>query len=172
MFNSFGLLADMTAFTQIKEGVARLLAGQEPAPVSSPSLPTRYLIVDAVLAALLALAVWPLLRLRRWEQRLRQQLPVGRWQLVRVGLRLAWEVSVPITLLFGVYLLLRATLGTLSWNEILLLFPDIGAWLWAISLIMLLTGAIRLGLLLRVLRRRDGERGMAIPAVQTRRRPT
>jgi CubicO group peptidase (beta-lactamase class C family) len=171
LFNSFSLLADMTAFTQIKEGVARLLAGQEPAPVSSPSLPTRYLIVDAVLAALLALAVWPLLRLRRWEQRLRQQLPVGRWQLVRVGLRLAWEVSVPITLLFGVYLLLRATLGTLSWNEILLLFPDIGAWLWAISLIMLLTGALRLGLLLRVLRRAGGEHGMATPAMQTSRRP-
>ena len=44
-------------------------------------------------------------------------------------------------------------------------------WLWAISLLMLLTGAARLVLLLRVLRRSDDERGMAAAAVATSQRP-
>jgi hypothetical protein len=123
-------------------------------------LPALYLIVDVVLGALLVLALWPLLRLRRWQQWLRLSHPVGRWRLVRNGLRLAWEFSLPIALLLGVYLLLSAMIGTVSWGEILLLLPDFGAWLWAISLVMLLTGAIRLVLLLGVLRQRNHARGM------------
>ncbi len=121
------------------------------------------MIVDAVLVGLFALALWPLLRLRRWEERLRQQHHAGRWRPVRVGLRLVGEFVVPLTLLIGARLLLGA-LDALSWAEGLLLFPDVGAWLWVISLLVLLTGATRLVLLLRVLRRNDGKHGMAAPA--------
>src|SRR6185503_14245651 len=78
LISSAGLLAEST-FGEIEAGVARLLAGQDPAPASSPSLPILYLIVDLVLAGLLALAVWPLVRLPRWEQRLRQWREAGRW---------------------------------------------------------------------------------------------
>jgi hypothetical protein len=77
---------------------------------------------------------------------------------------------VPLTLLVGARLLLHA-LGAQSWAEGLLLFPDLGAWLWAFSLLLLLTGVLRLVLLLRVLRQSDGERGMAASAGPTSRRP-
>jgi hypothetical protein len=59
---------------------------------------------------------------------------------------------VPITLLGGARLLLYA-MGAQSWAEGLALFPDIGGWLWLVSLLMLLTAAIRLVMLLRLLSR-------------------
>jgi hypothetical protein len=163
LMNANGWLPLFGAFTEIEEGVARLLAEQEPAPVTSLSLPWLYLIIDAVLGGLFALALWPLLRVRRWEQRVRQQHQMGRLRLLRVVLRLLWEGGVPVTLLMGARLLLHA-LGAQSWAEGLLLFPDLGVWLWTLSLVMLLTGALRLGLLLRVLRRTSGPRGMAASA--------
>src|SRR5438552_26733 len=52
-------------------GVTRLLAGQT--PQASTSLTTVYLILDGVLAVLLALALWPLLRLRRWSTKFEQR---------------------------------------------------------------------------------------------------
>ena len=76
-----------TAFRDIENGVARLLAEQEPAR-TSVSLPTVYLLIDALLGAILALALWPLVRMRRWFQRLRQRHPPGRGHLLRLALRL------------------------------------------------------------------------------------
>ena len=163
LMNTNGWIPLFGAFEEIEEGVARLLAGQEPAPASSPSVRTLYLIVDAVLGGLFALTLWPLVRLRRWDQRLRQQPHVGRRHLLRIGLRLLWEFGLPLTLLIGARLLLGA-LHALSWAEGLLLFPDVGAWLWTISVVMLLTGATRLVLTLRVLRHANGEHGVAAPA--------
>ncbi len=170
LMNANGWTPLFGGFKEIEAGVARLLAGQEPAPAASLSVRTLYLIVDAVLAALFALALWPLVRMRRWEQRLRQQHEEGRLRLLRVGLRLAWEFALPLTLLIGARLFLHA-LDAQSWAEGLLLFPDVGAWLWTISLVLLLTGATRLVLLLRELRRSDDERGVAAPAMPTSRRP-
>lgn len=142
------MLADATAFTAIKTGVARLLAGQEPAPAPSLSLPVLYLIVDAVLA----LAVWPLLRLRRWDERLRQNYLAGRPRHLWVGLRLGWEVGLPLLLLIGVRLALDS-ISAQSWYEDLLAFPDFIAWLWVISLLILLTGVLRGVLVFRTRRR-------------------
>ncbi len=170
LLNAGGIpVAEMTAYKELRDGVARLLAGQEPAPASL-SLPTLYLIVNTVLAGLFALALWPLLRVRRWKQRLRQQ-QVGHWRLLLTGVRLAWEFGLPLTLLVGIRLLLGSQMGAQSWGEILSMAPDLGAWLWAISILMLLTGAIRLGLLLRVLRRSDSERGMVTPVGPTCQHP-
>ena len=90
LFNSSGALAE-SALTEIKVGVARLLAGQEPGPASSLSLPTLYLIVDLVLAVLLALVLWPLLRLRRWD---RAGGRTSRWVAHGgCGLACGWDVS-------------------------------------------------------------------------------
>lgn len=154
LVNAQNMLASGGAFKEIEAGVARLLAGQEPAPASSLSLPSLYLIIDVVLGSLLVLALWPLLRMRRWTQWLRQQQTAGRLRRLRIGLRLAWEWGLPLTLLIGGRLLLHA-LGAQSWAEGLLLFPDFGAWLWLFSLLVLLTGATRLVLLWRVLRGND-----------------
>ncbi len=52
-----------------------------------------------MLAGLLALALWPLLRLRSWYRVLRQRRREGRRRLLGVGLRLGWELSLPVALL-------------------------------------------------------------------------
>ena len=167
LINANAWLPSFGTFQSLDQGVARLVVGQEPVPASSPSLRTLYLIVDAVLGGLFALALWPLLRMRRWYQLQQQHHHAGRRQRLRVSLRLGWEFGMPLTLLLGARLFFHL-LGAQSWGEGMLLFPDVGLWLWAISLLMLLTGATRLVLLLRVLRRYDGERGVApSPALPT-----
>jgi CubicO group peptidase (beta-lactamase class C family) len=171
LLNSQNMFAQFGAFKEIEAGVARLLAGQAPAPLASLSLPRLYLIIDAVLGGLFALALWPLVRMRGWTQRLRQQQHTGQQHRLRLGLRLGWEFGVPVALLLGARLLLHM-LGAQSWAEGLLLFPDFGAWLWAISVLMLLSGAIRLVLMLRLLRQRDHSQGMTSPSVPARQRRT
>ncbi len=165
LINANAWLPSFGTFQSLEEGVARLLAGEEPAVASSMRLGTLYLIVDAMLAGLFALALWPLLGMRRWYQRQQHHQP-GRRQRLRAGLRLVWEFGMPLTLLLGTRLFFHM-LGAQSWGEGQLLFPDVGVWLWAISLIMLLTGVTRLGLLIRLLQRTGSERGMAAPAGPT-----
>ena len=157
MFNAFGALASATAYKEVEVGVARLLAGREPAPASGMTLGRLYLIVDAVLGVLLALALVPLLRMGRWAGWLRRRYRAGRLQLLRVSLRIAWELGLPLVLLIGVRLFIGVNLGAQSWAEILMAFPDFAAWLWAVSLVIGLTGAIRLAITVRVLRSKDGE---------------
>jgi hypothetical protein len=169
LMNANNIPALVTAFPEIQNGVVRLLAGQEPAPVSSLSLPILYLIVDVVLGGLLALALWPIVRMRRWEQQLRQRQQAERLRLWWSGLRLASEIGVPVALLAGARLLLHM-LGAQSWAEGLSLFPDFGTWLWAISLLMLLTATIRLVMLRRLLRQRNYAHGMSSPSVPARQR--
>jgi CubicO group peptidase (beta-lactamase class C family) len=154
LMNSFGAVASVSAYKDIEEGVARLLAKQA-LPPPSLSLHTLYLLVDLPLALLFIAALWPLLHLRHWGRLQQQRQREGRLQLVLVGLRLVWEIGLPLTLLIATRLALHR-MGAQSWLEGLFLFPDFGAWLWALSLIMLLTGAIRLVLIRRILRR-DGK---------------
>jgi hypothetical protein len=131
----------------LQSGIARLLAGQ--APQSSLSLIRFYLIFDGVLVVLSALAIFPLLRLRRWSSRFGQR----RHRLVRLGLRLTWEVALPLALLLGVSLFASNKVGATNWYEILLLWPDVGSWILVISALLLLTAVIRAVLAIRVLRR-------------------
>ena len=74
---------------------------------------------------------------------------------MQLGLPLVREFGLASTLLLGARLLVYA-IGGQSWGEGLLLFPDFGLWLWAISLLLLLTGAIRVMLILRGVRHGDG----------------
>jgi CubicO group peptidase (beta-lactamase class C family) len=164
LMNTNGLLALEGPLKEIEAGVARLLVGQEPAPVSSMSLGRRYLIVDAVLAALFALALWPLLRLPRWSAALRRRRSEGRARLPLVGLRLAAELGLPLVALGGMRLVLHG-MGAQSWAEGLSIFPDLGAWLWTVSLLVLLTGAARLALTIRVVRGDDVARAPAAAAL-------
>jgi hypothetical protein len=157
MFNAFGTLAALTAYGEIEAGVARLLVGQEPDPASSMTLGRLYLIVDAVLGLLMALALVPLLRLRRWAGRLRERHRVGKPVFLRFGLRLVWELGLPLLLLIGGRLFIGENLGAQSWAEITMGFPDFTLWLWAVSLVIGLTGALRLATTIRVLRGTHGE---------------
>jgi hypothetical protein len=135
-----------TALTSLDAAVTRLLAGQP--PQASWSLTSLYLIIDGVLAVLLALAIFPLLRLRRWSSRFRQR----RHRVVRLGLRLTWEVVLPAALLLGASLF-ASVLGATSWYWILLGWPDLGSWILAMCTLLLLTGVIRTVLAIRMLRR-------------------
>ena len=81
----------------------------------------------------------------------------------RSGARLVWEFGLPLTLLIGIRRLIGGLMGAQSWGEVLSMAPDFGAWLWTISVVMLLTGATRLVLTLRVLRHANGEHGVAAP---------
>src|SRR2546428_6833921 len=92
-------------------GVTRLLAGQT--PQASTSLTTVYLILDGVLVVLSALALWPLLRLRRWSGRFEQRQR-RRPQFIRLWLRLTWDAALPVAILLGASLfasLLSVTSG-------------------------------------------------------------
>jgi CubicO group peptidase (beta-lactamase class C family) len=146
LLNSFGMLADLTAFAEIKEGVVRMLFGLEPPP-SSLSLPTLYLIVDAVLAVLLAMALWPLVRIRDWRERFEKQR-AGKTLPTILFANLCWYFGAPLALLVAARLLL-GVMGAQSWAEGFWLFPDLGLWLWAVSLVTMLTGAARLALAVR-----------------------
>lgn len=151
LMNSQNMVAQFGAFPAIEAGLARLLAGQEPTPAATLPLPTLYLILDGVLGTLVLLALWPLLRLRRWEYRLYQQQRAGQVQMRWVGLRLGWTFGLPLVLLIGARFLLHG-MGAQSWAEGVLLFPDFIGWLWALVLLMLLTGTLKLISLRRVRR--------------------
>lgn len=150
LVNSFGIVPYVSAFKEIEQGVARLLAELEPAPASM-SLRMLYLAINAPLLISLVLALWPLVRLRHWYQRLREQQMIGRTRLSRVSLRIAWELGMPIVLLAGVRLVLHR-MGAQSWAEGIAVYPDLGIWLWTFALLVLVTGTIRLLLVLRLLR--------------------
>jgi hypothetical protein len=106
-----------------------------------------------------ALAIFQLLRLRRWSRRFEQR----RQRFVRLGLRLTWDVALPLALLLGVSLLASA-LGATNWYEILLGWPDLGSWVLAICALLLLTDIIRAVLAIRVLRRKAAETSAVKPS--------
>ncbi len=142
-----------TALTSLDAGVTRLLVGQ--APQASLSLTTLYLIIDGVLVVFSALAVFPLLRLRRWSSRFEQRRK-PRPQFIRLGLRLLWDVALPVVLLLGVFFFVTNSSGA-SWYDVLLAWPDLGSWLIAICALLLLIGIIRAVLAIHVLRRTAAE---------------
>src|SRR6266702_1157524 len=121
-----------SALTSLEAGVTRLLAGQ--APQASMSLTTLYLIIDGVLVVLSALAIWPLLRLRRWSRRFEQRQR-RRPQFIRLGLRLTWDFALPVAILLGVPLF-TSLLGATSWSWILIGAPDLGSWILAICALL------------------------------------
>jgi len=141
-------------------GVTRLLAGQT--PPDSMGLITFYLILDGVLAVLLALAVFPLLRLRCWSRRFEQRQQ-RRPQFIRLGLRLTWDVALPVAILLGASLF-ASLLGATSWYWILLVWPDLGLWILAICTLLLLTGVLRAVLAIRVLRRTAAQTPAVTPS--------
>ncbi len=156
LVNGNGALPLAAAFPSIEAGVARLLAGQQPEPSSGPGLRQVYLIVDAVLLVVLAVAVVPLVRLPRWRRGLAADRAAGRRRTVRTSVRAALEIALPVLVLAGVRFLLHL-LGAQSWAEGLSLFPDVGTWLWVVCLVVLVTGVLRVVAAVAV--GREGARG-------------
>jgi len=147
--NAFGIVAYESAYRELESGIAQMLAGQEPAPASGPSLGSLYGIIDGLLATALALAGIPLLNMRRWQRWLLARQQAGRLPRTRVLLRAAWEIGFALSFLLVVRLVIVPGLGAHSWGEIFKGFPDFVLWLWVFALIGLVTGIARLFVILR-----------------------
>ncbi len=144
----------------LQNGLARLLAGQ--APQASLSLSRLYLIIDSVLVVLSVLAVFPLLRLRRWSRRFEQRQR-RRPQFLRLGLRLTWDIALPVALVLGVFSFISTFSGA-TFYDVWIGWPDLSSWLIAICTLWLFTGIIRAVLAIRVLRRTAAQRSAVTPS--------
>jgi CubicO group peptidase (beta-lactamase class C family) len=151
LFNSFSIVAYESAYKEIETGVARILAGREP-DEPGQSLGGLYLVIDALLAGLLALVLWPLVQLRKWRHWLVESQRTGQISIVRVSLRAAWEISLGLALLTGFRLFIVTGLGAQSWYEFFTVFPDFVLWIWAFALTILITGILRMKLILQARR--------------------
>lgn len=151
LMNSFNIVAYESAYRETEEGIGRLLAGLEPTG-SRRSLVSLYLLIDALLAAILAIALWPLLRMRRMQRWLLERQKAGRLPLLRTRLCALWEIGFALVFLFGIRQFVVTGLGAQSWGEVLAVFPDFVAWIWSFALIVLFTGVIRMTLLLQAQR--------------------
>jgi Beta-lactamase len=149
-----------SALTSLEAGVTRMLAGQ--APLASLSLTTLYLIIDGVLVVLSVLAIFPLLRLRRWARRFEQRQR-QRPQFIRLGLRLTWDVALPVALLLLLLFFVNNFNGA-TFYDVWLTYPDLDSWLLVISALLLLTAASRAVLAIRVLRRKGAETPAVTPS--------
>jgi len=151
--NESGLLSLLTGSVEgIAAGVMNMLIGQKP-PASGLSVGTLYLIVDGLLVLISALVLWSTLRLPRWSKQFgRRWRQPGRlkrgFTLVRLGLRLVWELILP-ALLLGLPLLN----SYLTWRTLFINAPDIVSWLLVIFALLLITAIIRVVLMVRVLQR-------------------
>lgn len=148
LVNSFGIVAYESAYKEIEAGVARLLAGMEPAG-SSRSLGRLYLVIDLLMLGILSVVLWQLFGIRKWNRWLSERQQTGNLPLIRVSLRAAWEIGFALAFLTGIRLVIVTGLGAQSWYEVLTAFPDFILWIWAFALILLTTGVIRMKLILQ-----------------------
>jgi CubicO group peptidase (beta-lactamase class C family) len=142
LFNSFGLFVQL-AYLRIQTGLADLLAGKTP-PASGFSLGTVYLIIDTVIMLISVCVVLSALWLPRWYRRL-----VGRprRRILRVALRLFWELVLPAVLIVFV---IPSLVG--PWPTLLVLVGDLSFWLLTTYVVLLITGLVRVVLFIHVLR--------------------
>jgi CubicO group peptidase (beta-lactamase class C family) len=149
LMNSFNVVAYEGAYQEIESGVARLLAGVEPNPPAQ-TLGQTYLKIDIVLFLLLAIVLWPLIRIGKWHRWLLERQQAGKIPMARVVLRAALEISFALFFLIVIRMVIVTGLGAQSWYEVLTAFPDFVLWIWAFALILLVTGIIRVKLILQI----------------------
>jgi len=145
-----------TALENLRVGIASMLAGN--VPPSSPNLSTSYLIIDSVVLLISILVLVSLLRLPHWNRKFGQRRG---HRLLRVGLRLIWELVLPVVLLLSVPIMFG------SWSEFLLTFPDLGPWLIVTLAVLIVTAITRVVLVVLALRRKGVDSSGAIPPVQS-----
>jgi CubicO group peptidase (beta-lactamase class C family) len=158
LVNSFGIVAYESAYKEIEAGVARLLAGMQPV-ADSQSLGRLYVLIDLLMLGVLFIVLWPLFGIRKWNRWLSDSQQAGNLPFVRVTLRAAWEIVFALAFLTAIRLVIVTGLGAQSWYEVLTVFPDFVVWIWVFASIILITGVIRMKLILqaRGVRNRDSE---------------
>ena len=73
---------------------------------------------------------------------------------MRVSLRAGWEIFFAVAFLTVIRVVIVTGLGAQSWYEVLTVFPDFVLWLWLLALAVLLTGVLRMKLIVQT-RRHD-----------------
>jgi CubicO group peptidase (beta-lactamase class C family) len=144
------------AIENIRIGIASMLAGH--VPPSSPNLSISYFIIDSLVLLVSILVLVSALRLPHWNQKFRQRRG---HRLLRVGLRLMWELLLPVVLLLSVPIMFG------SWSQFLLTFPDLGPWLIIILSIMSITAIVRMVLVFVALRRKSADNTVVVQPEQS-----
>ena len=103
LYNEYALNASILAFPALKDGMVALLTGQKPV-VGGMTVPTLGRILLAVSILGIGLAIWSLLRIRRWQSR---ALRTPRWKRVA---GVIW-LFVPAIVLLALPQLLAQTTG-------------------------------------------------------------
>ena len=134
-----------------------MLAGH--VPPSSPNLTVSYYVIDAIVLLLSVLVLLSALRLPHWNREFGQR---RRHRVLRVGLRLVWELVLPLVLLLSIPNMFN------SWNEFVFTFPDLGPWLLIILSIMIITAITRIVLVVLTLRRKRDESPGVTPTAQSK----
>ncbi len=149
LMNSFGIVPYEGAYKEIEAGIVRLFADLEPAPPAR-SLGATYSLIDALLAFVLALVLIPLLRMRAWKRWLAERHHAGTLPLMRVSMRAGWEIFFAVTFLTVIRAVIVTGMGAQSWYEVLTAFPDFVLWIWLFALTVLLTGILRMKLIVQM----------------------
>jgi len=158
LVNANSILAT-ASFQALEAGVIDQLAGR-PVPAAGLSLNRLYLIIDAVLLVLSIAVLWHLLRVVRWDPARGQPQPRIAW-FRQVGAPLLLEWGLPLGLIWGVWPWFSENLGA-RWIDMLRFFPDVAWWLMGFCALLLLTGAIRVWLVLQALHRTADARSVRI----------
>lgn len=148
LMNTFGIVPYESAYKELERGLTRLMAGLEPGEPGQ-NLGSLYLTIDALLAISLALVLLPLVQMRKWQHWLSERQRSGNLPRFRVMARSAWEIGSALIFLAGIRLFLVAGLGAQSWYEVLTVFPDFVIWIWLFALTVLLTGVLRLKIIIQ-----------------------
>ncbi len=144
------------AIENLRIGVASMLAGH--VPPSGPNLSASYLVIDSVVLLISILVLVSVLRLPHWNRKFGQRRG---HRVLRVALRLIWELVLPVVLLLSIPNMFN------SWNEFLFTFPDLGPWLIVTLSVLILTAITRVVLVVLSLRRKNTDNPVVKQSVQT-----
>jgi CubicO group peptidase (beta-lactamase class C family) len=142
LYNVSSLATVSVAAPAIRDGLLALLQGQQPAPVRFTVTWWGVLMALITLSGVV-LAVRSLLRLHQWTERTRN---ISGWRLV---LGTAWAF-VPTGVLLALPALITATAGrAFGYTQLLRSMPEIFLWLGLCSVLGIINGTIRIGILSR-----------------------
>jgi CubicO group peptidase (beta-lactamase class C family) len=123
------------------------LATNQPLPSTRPGHERLTLLFNVAILALTGALVASLARVRGWHRRLAQR-GIATWPDVarRSGVAVVSNFALPVAVLYVLF-------NVPAWRALILFQPDLGYWLDAVALVLLLKGLLELALLRRVFSR-------------------
>jgi CubicO group peptidase (beta-lactamase class C family) len=135
--NQGGLMAMETGFNAIREGVADIIDGKAPAPVSTNWPPLICLGIFLLVIAIEAFRTY------RAARRLYRKPPGWGYRVSTV-----FDLGLAVFLLFGLVPLLNALMGdNATWELVHAFVPELFYILWAVILLALIRGGVKIAVL-------------------------